>query len=804
MKKIFLFLAAAAIVPLFAANIVRRGGSISATNGKLSPYLWEKKGQVFSMTGKGDDGKAFSIVIESLIWYHGRSGNTEHIYQDQSEANWKVQKSEVEGNLIKSYSGNVDFDILREVEFFDDSDAVRFEYIVTARDDREIARLNFPIMRLSKEVEKISFDDGKLENFTSGVSVTSLKDTGKSMAFFLHMPARNKTVLLLVDLNAPLKYGHQMGVMPNYSHGSAKAWCRTMSFQHIYRWAYDFHKAGEKTGMRFFFQLLDGAELTDAHKEAARLLAKKMKVEPAKFSAAALDNVYRYPSKLAALLPSVPGVKVWSEITTKRVYPAMELPTKSAAAINLSAAANERESTQIVFNPEKAAKLEKVSFTDLVSDSGAKIAGNNFYANILGVQKVAAPRAVFYGETRYPDKLIPLEDALPAKLKAGQNTIMHVTFFIPSGTPKGVYKGAVALRINGEECKIPVTVKVWGFELPKVSKYTAYGLLWSSPQEHRDQVMKRMSEYGWCTTVYSGGQKELRQYFDGKELRLPDNFELAERAIKKYNYSMFAVPYVFLGAWDWNPKKPVNFLRLMIDSPEFDEKFVNYLKSSYRQLKEKGLVERSFLYIWDEMTGGHYDALAKTMNMVRKYAPGVKALTVAAPDPQVLKYNDIIVTGGVGSWWGAETAKVAEKALADGKELWIYLNGITFATDVPPNVPRLTVWQCFTYGFTGFLQWSMDFNWKYGSFEKNGLTWILYPGYEKPVYAARLEYFRDGMEDFNMFMLAKKLLPASKKAEFEALINKVAPKNAEMSQDPVLMYQVRDQIGELLSENLAK
>ena len=292
----------------------------------------------------------------------------------------------------------------------------------------------------------------------------------------------------------------------------------------------------------------------------------------------------------------------------------------------------------------------------------------------------------------------------------------------------------------------------------------------------------------------------MRRYFDGKELRLPDNFELAEKALNDYNYSMFAIPYVFLGAWNWNPKKPVQFLGLMIDSPEFDEKFVNYLKSSYRQLKARGIVDRSFAYIWDEMTGGHYDALEKTMKMMREHAPGVRALTVAAPDPQVLKYNDIIVTGGLGSWWGPETSKVAKKALADGKELWIYLNGITFATDVPPNIPRLTIWQNYVYGFTGFLQWSMDYNWMRGSFIKNGSTWILYPGYEKPIYAARLEYFRDGVEDFNMFMLSRKL-PEKAKKQIDALIARIVPENAEMNDDPVLMYEIRNQIGDILDKN---
>ena len=95
----------------------------------------------------------------------------------------------------------------------------------------------------------------------------------------------------------------------------------------------------------------------------------------------------------------------------------------------------------------------------------------------------------------------------------------------------------------------------------------------------------------------------------------------------------------------------------------------------------------------------------------------------------------------------------------------------------------------------------MDYNWKHGSFEKNGLTWILYPGYEKPIYSARLEYFRDGVEDYNMFALSRKL-PAEKKAVVDKMISTIAPKEAEMSEDPVLMYEIRNQIGDYLDKNL--
>ena len=85
----------------------------------------------------------------------------------------------------------------------------------------------------------------------------------------------------------------------------------------------------------------------------------------------------------------------------KRVYPAMDVPEKRSAGIALSCAGNERESIQIVLRPETLKVLEKLEFTDLTGPGGKKIAAANFYANLLGVQKVATPRALFYGENRY-------------------------------------------------------------------------------------------------------------------------------------------------------------------------------------------------------------------------------------------------------------------------------------------------------------------------------------------------------------------------------------------------------------------
>jgi hypothetical protein len=111
----------------------------------------------------------------------------------------------------------------------------------------------------------------------------------------------------------------------------------------------------------------------------------------------------------------------------------------------------------------------------------------------------------------------------------------------------------------------------------------------------------------------------------------------------------------------------------------------------------------------------------------------------------------------------------------------------------------VTTWQCYAYGFTGYLQWAMDTKWKTGSFERNGDIWILYPGNEKPIYSARLEYFRDGIEDFNMLWMTKELPPEAKK-EVDALVAEIAPVLGKLNYDPILMYETRNKIGNILDK----
>ena len=133
-----------------------------------------------------------------------------------------------------------------------------------------------------------------------------------------------------------------------------------------------------------------------------------------------------------------------------------------------------------------------------------------------------------------------------------------------------------------------------------------------------------------------------------------------------------------------------------------------------------------------------------------------------------------------------------------GKRIWMYANSVTFGTASRSIVPRLTPWLCRSHGMSGYLHWSCDYNWKANDFAKNGSEWLLYPSDGEPVYSVRMEYFRDGVEDFNLLQLSRRL-PKDVRAKLEKEIAGISSDHAALCTDPAKVAAVRRKVAEALS-----
>ena len=181
--------------------------------------------------GVGEKGR-FGILLQTKIWYHGRTGNARRFYQDQDEFSWPTRSCETTDTAAVVRTGTVDYDVRREVAIEPaDPDALRLDYLLSAAETRFYDPVDFPLMYFSKESESVSFDDGGLGTFKTAANPTRT-ELSRSRACLLHFPKRGKTLILLVDVNRPLALGHAFGSAVRQNLGG---WAHVLLHQSLLR-----------------------------------------------------------------------------------------------------------------------------------------------------------------------------------------------------------------------------------------------------------------------------------------------------------------------------------------------------------------------------------------------------------------------------------------------------------------------------------------------------------------------------------------------------------------------------------------
>lgn len=154
---------------------------------------------------------------------------------------------------------------------------------------------------------------------------------------------------------------------------------------------------------------------------------------------------------------------------------------EKATEIKMDAAANEYESAQIII----CANDEKVSFydvlaADFVSANGTTISKKNVeiysaYYNSISNSENGYPGGYI------PDVLIPMESRVEYGdnvVATGENQAVWFTVYVPKGTPAGEYKSNFSVTVNEKNYTVPVTLNVYGFELPDETHVKSAFAIW--------------------------------------------------------------------------------------------------------------------------------------------------------------------------------------------------------------------------------------------------------------------------------------------------------------------------------------
>ncbi len=166
---------------------------------------------------------------------------------------------------------------------------------------------------------------------------------------------------------------------------------------------------------------------------------------------------------------------VWWAEGTYKIMHSDPVPAGKVVPLQISAAANEFESVQVVVLPYKAMHGFMIKTEDLRSGSGATISEKQITVRQVEYIQVIRPTDDYGKAGWYPDPLPLLNE--PVDLQTGKNHPFFITVKVPADAVPGEYTGSIQLIADEWSREIPVSVQVWNFVLPeKPSMRSSFGI----------------------------------------------------------------------------------------------------------------------------------------------------------------------------------------------------------------------------------------------------------------------------------------------------------------------------------------
>lgn len=288
-------------------------------------------------------------------------------------------------------------------------------------------------------------------------------------------------------------------------------------------------------------------------------------------------------------------------------------------------------------------------------------------------------------------------------------------------------------------------------------------------------------------------------------LDFSDMKEAAGRYFGEYGFTAFNLGVKGLGGGTYYSRTAGNFEGFDEGTPEYEKLFEKYLKSLDKGLSDLGIADKACVYWFDEPGDRDYDFIHETNARIKKYAPHLKPfLTENIVGHDISDVTDYSCT----IWHLLNHDKIREMN-AKGMETWSYLctaprsPWITEFIDhdainmrmwcigsYKHDLSGLLIWQTNYWNSTeaspiGWLQnpWEDGMCWctSYGTAYRDLASWgngdgrFFYPVNRnpndgnsepklgEPVPSIRMQFLRDGIEDFEYFKIYEKL--AGKKVE---------------------------------------
>lgn len=428
----------------------------------------------------------------------------------------------------------------------------------------------------------------------------------------------------------------------------------------------------------------------------------------------------------------------------------------------ITAARGESESIQILLQagstPLKDVEVE-VSSMVTVKGSMEIIPRENINLYLVDYVTTTKPDypVTFVGD--WPDPLLPVK---PFDLDKKQLQTVWVTVEVPRDIPGGEYRGEIKFTANNDEMTLPLVLYVWDFELPVTpSLKTAFDFYINRLESGYRDFLPKSWEL-WQANLEVLADKYYMMMLDYKMSPilnidpLSKNFEYKMRKYSAYGMSSVAIGQ---NGGSFDNRWPENL-------NEVSDTYAQYAQI----LKENNLMDKAYVYSYDEPVFGD-PKVSDVTKAIHQASPELKNLIcmqhMLNPDNNPSWFEDIdIVTIRNVTFKESHAKRLQEM----GKEVWLYVSGPsppypTYVIDYPSIAYRVIPWMCWKYDIKGLLFWCVNY-WKKNPWEttqntgwgqnSNGI--LFYPGHNGPVPTLRAEVIRDGIEDYEYFVILKKAL----------------------------------------------
>ena len=327
------------------------------------------------------------------------------------------------------------------------------------------------------------------------------------------------------------------------------------------------------------------------------------------------------------------------------------------------------------------------------------------------------------------------------------------------------------------------------------------------------------------------------------------------RVLDELGFNAFDLPLAGLGTGSFFSRREGMFCGFRQGTREYDVLLSQYLRQVEAHLAANGWLGREYIYWFDEPDPKDYPFVREGMLNIRKNAPRLtRFITEHRPGPEIMDVSEI----GCTIFDRVDPKAVAELA-PKGREFWSYLctgpksPWVTLFIDHPAVNLRMWLWMTYRWGLKGILVWRADY-WNsptlfppgvlqnpwadpmsytvgygvpYGQVNHwgNGDGRFLYPPNRDPakdktkylcgpIDSVRWEVLREGVEDYEYFVLLEQALKAAKgNAKLKAAAAEAAKlldfpsslftSGREYTKDPLDLLRYREKVAAAI-ERLSK